>query len=90
VENASYSLTLCAERVAAVNAVAAGYRHWRAIAVASVGGVAPCGACRQFLAEFQLDIPVIMVDVIDGAKRISKLSKLLPDAFDGSSLPSST
>ena len=89
VENASYSLTLCAERVAAVSAVAAGYRHWRAIAVASVGGVAPCGACRQFLAEFQLDIPVIMVDVIDGSKRIAKLSKLLPDAFDGSSLPSS-
>ena len=88
VENASYSLTLCAERVAAASAVAAGYRHWKAIAIASVGGVPPCGACRQFLAEFELDIPVIMVDVIDGSRRTAQLSKLLPDAFDGSSLPS--
>lgn len=88
VENASYSLSVCAERVAASSAVAAGYRHWRAIAVASVGGVTPCGACRQFLAEFGLDITVIMVDVLDGSQRITKLSQLLPDAFDGSSLPS--
>jgi len=88
VENASYSMSLCAERVAASAAVAAGYRHWRAIAVASVGGVSPCGACRQFLAEFGLDITVIMVDVLDGSRRINKLSQLLPDAFDGSSLPS--
>ena len=88
VENASYSLTLCAERVAASSAVAAGYRHWQAIAIASVGGGTPCGACRQFLAEFELDIPVIMVDVLDGSRRIVQLSKLLPDAFDGSNLPS--
>lgn len=88
VENASYSLSVCAERVAASAAVAAGYRHWRAIAVASVGGVTPCGACRQFLAEFGMDVTVILVDVIDGSRRILKLSKLLPDAFDASSLPS--
>ena len=87
VENASYSLTLCAERVAASSAVAAGYRSWRAIAIASVGGVMPCGACRQFLSEFGNDIAVIAVDVIDGSKRIRRLSQLLPDAFDASSLP---
>jgi cytidine deaminase len=88
VENASYSLTLCAERVAASAAVAAGYRSWRAIAIASVGGVMPCGACRQFLSEFGNDLAVIVVDVIDGTKRTRKLSQLLPDAFDASSLPS--
>jgi cytidine deaminase len=88
VENASYSLTLCAERVAASAAVAAGYRSWRAIAIASVGGVMPCGACRQFLSEFGNDLVVIVVDVIDGTKRTRKLSQLLPDAFDASSLPS--
>ena len=88
VENASYSLSICAERVAASTAVAMGHRSWRAIAVASVGGVMPCGACRQFLSEFGTDVTVILVDVIDGSRRTRKLSQLLPDAFDGSSLPS--
>jgi cytidine deaminase len=87
VENSSYSLTLCAERVAASAAVAAGYRSWRAVAVASLGGVMPCGACRQFLSEFGTGVSVIAVDVIDGSRRIRKLSQLLPDAFDGSALP---
>ncbi|QDT11674.1 cytidine deaminase [Planctomycetes bacterium K23_9] len=87
VENASYSLSLCAERGAVVTAVAQGHRKWRGIAIASVGGVSPCGACRQFLAEFGLDLPVIMVDVIDGSRRVRQLAQLLPDAFDGSSLP---
>jgi cytidine deaminase len=86
VENASYSLCLCAERVAAAAAIAAGYRKWRAIAVATVGGASPCGACRQFLAEFGLDVAVIMVDVINGNKRIKTLSQLLPDAFDAANL----
>ena len=88
VENASYSLSICAERVAASAAIAAGYRKWRAIAIATVGGVTPCGACRQFLAEFGTDVTVIMVDVINGTKKIKKLSQLLPDAFDAASLPS--
>jgi cytidine deaminase len=87
VENASYSMSLCAERVAASAAVASGYRSWRAIAIASVGGVMPCGACRQFLSEFGADITVIVVDVIDNSRRVRKLSQLFPDAFDGSSLP---
>src|SRR5919106_5668640 len=52
VENASFGLTICAERVAASAAIAAGEREFAAIAVASRGGVTPCGACRQFLAEF--------------------------------------
>ena len=86
VENASYSLSLCAERGAAVTAVARGYRSWRAIAIASVGGVSPCGACRQFLSEFGLDLPVVLVDVLDGTKRIQQLRQLLPDAFDASNL----
>ena len=89
VENASYSMTICAERVAASTAVAKGYRTWRAIAIASVGGVMPCGACRQFLAEFGVDIPIYTVDVIDGECQTRKLSQLLPEAFDASSLPSS-
>ncbi len=87
VENASYSLSICAERVAASTAVARGYRVFQAIAIASVGGVSPCGACRQFLSEFGLDLQVIMADVLTGARQIRRLSQLLPDAFDASNLP---
>ncbi|TWU24215.1 Cytidine deaminase [Novipirellula galeiformis] len=87
VENASYSMCLCAERVAAASAIAAGYRSWRAIAIASVGGVPPCGACRQFLSEFGMDLHVITTDVLDGSFKKRKLTQLFPDAFDGSNLP---
>ena len=90
VENVSYGLSLCAERVAASTAVAAGFRSWGAIAVASVGGVTPCGACRQFLAEFGTAVTVVLVDVIDGSRRSVKLGDLLPDAFDGSTMPEHT
>lgn len=88
VENASYSLSICAERVAAAAAVASGHRSWIAMSVASVGGVMPCGACRQFLSEFGINLSLIMVDVLDGTRTVRQLSQLLPDAFDGSSLPS--
>ncbi len=87
VENASYSLCICAERGAAAAAVAQGYREWRAVAIATVGGVSPCGACRQFLAEFGLDLQVVMVNVLDGARQSMLLSQLLPKAFDASDLP---
>lgn len=87
VENASYSLSICAERVATATAVTQGYREFQAIAIASVGGVSPCGACRQFLSEFGGDMQIIMSDVLTGARQIRKLSQLLPDAFDASSLP---
>lgn len=87
VENASYSMCICAERVAATSAIAAGSRAWRAIAVATEGGVTPCGACRQFLSEFGMDLKVIMVDVRNGATRSRTMSELLPDAFDATSLP---
>lgn len=88
VENASYSLTICAERIAAGAAVAQGNRIWRGIAIASVGGAMPCGACRQFLAEFGMDLTVLAVDVIDGSREVRRLSKLLPDAFTGADIVS--
>jgi len=88
VENASFSLAICAERVAASAAVAAGYREWKAVAIASVGGVAPCGACRQFLAEFGLDLAIILVNLNDGSRRVCLLSQLLPDSFGGADLSS--
>ena len=82
VENASYGLTMCAERVAVGAAVAAGHRQFSAIAIASRGGVSPCGACRQVLAQFGIDLDIWLVDADDvhGLRR-SSLRSLLPDAF---------
>ena len=84
VENASFGLTLCAERVAAASAVAAGDRDFVAIAVASRGGVTPCGACRQFLAEFSPALPIVMVDSQQPTEvRQTTLDVLLPGRFEG-------
>lgn len=64
VENASFGLTLCAERSAMARAVAEGSRDLAAVAVCGPDGVfcPPCGACRQFLAEFSAEAPVFMID----------------------------
>jgi cytidine deaminase len=82
VENASYGLTLCAERVAAVKAVSAGQRSFEAIAIVSdqPQTLMPCGACRQFLQEFAPDLRVVC-EGTDGAREESRLSELLPRAF---------
>jgi cytidine deaminase len=82
VENASYGLTICAERAAVFAAVAAGQREFQALAVASAGGVTPCGACRQVLAEFAPDLPILLVDVDRPGEIVeANLRELLPAAF---------
>jgi cytidine deaminase len=82
VENASYGLTLCAERVALVSAVAAGETEFGAMAVATSGGASPCGACRQFAAEFRGDLPVLIVDADRPSQiRETNLAELLPEQF---------
>jgi cytidine deaminase len=84
VENASFGLTICAERVAASAAVAAGEREFAAIAIASRGGVAPCGACRQFLAEFNPNLSIVMFDSLQPDRvHESTLDRLLPGRFEG-------
>ena len=82
VENASYGLAICAERIAAGAAVAAGHRKITAVAVATKGGASPCGACRQFLAEFGDSMDVLLVDV-DNPQHLqtNSLDKLLPAQF---------
>jgi cytidine deaminase len=80
VENASYGLSMCAERVAAFSAAASGELEFDAIAVATEGGVAPCGACRQVLIEFGPKMRVIMVDSAGGHREFT-MDELLPDAF---------
>ncbi len=84
VENASFGLTICAERVAASSAVAAGEREFSAIVVVSQGGASPCGACRQFLAEFNPKLSIVMVDSLQQHEiHETTLSQLLPENFKG-------
>jgi cytidine deaminase len=81
VENASYGLSMCAERSAVFAAVARGVRDFVAIAVAGPDGVltSPCGACRQVLAEFNPNMMVIFTTP-DGATE-STVAELLPHSF---------
>ena len=82
VENASYGLTICAERAAAFAAVAAGARRVEAVAVVTDAErpTPPCGACRQVLSEFGPDAVVICA-TLAGAVVTYRLSDLLPAAF---------
>lgn len=89
VENASYGLCICAERTAAVKAVSEGFRKFRYcfVLTRSVNKVAPCGACRQFLAEFGLDLTLYLVG--SDRKYIKcQLRDLLPNAFTPAELES--
>ncbi|MCA9178484.1 MAG: cytidine deaminase [Planctomycetales bacterium] len=82
VENRSYGLTICAERVAVTAAVAAGERAFAHLALALPGPQPPCGACLQVLAEFCDDLPIWLVDPDqDTAPRLLRLAELLPQRF---------
>lgn len=85
VENATYGLTICAERVAVFKAVSEGAREFTRIAVAADTGVLtpPCGACRQILWEFCGDIEVILVN-LEGRMESLRLKDLYPRPFDDS------
>ena len=84
IENISYGLTVCAERIAIGNAIAAGEREFVAIAVVAdtVEPIVPCGACRQFLAEFAPDL-IIVSATLRGDQKVENLSHLLPDPKRG-------
>ena len=83
VENASYGLTVCAERNAVGAMVVEDGRRILAVAVCTENGVTPCGACRQVLSEFTDDEAVVPVWIVDGqgGVRETTLSALLPDDF---------
>jgi len=87
VENATYGLTVCAERVAVFKAVSEGARKFRRIVVAADTNVLtpPCGACRQILWEFCGDIEVILTN-LQGKTESLRLKDLFPRPFDASFL----
>lgn len=83
IENASYGLTVCAERVALLKALSEGKKRFRALAVVTAARkvTPPCGACRQLLWEYCGDIPVVLGN-LSGKKETHRLGALLPHAFD--------
>lgn len=85
VENAAYPATICAERVALSAAVAQGRHEFVALAVATRDGGAPCGTCRQVMAELGPEMAVYIADE-HGAYRTTSVRELLPDSFGPASL----
>lgn len=83
VENASYGLTICAERNAIANAVANGEKSILAIAIYSpnMQNCAPCGACRQVIFEFQGDKEVEIITQVNDGYKVYKINELLPEGF---------
>jgi cytidine deaminase len=81
VENSSFGLTVCAERNAVAAAVVTGARPTAVAVVANGTAVAPCGACRQVLAEFAAAMPVILATSAGGDRQVTSLDVLLPGAF---------
>jgi cytidine deaminase len=85
VENATYGLTVCAERVAIFKAISEGARKFTRVVVAADTDVLtpPCGACRQILWEFCGDVELVMVN-LNGKSEKLRLAELFPRAFDAS------
>ena len=87
VENATYGLTVCAERVAVFKAISEGVRKFKAIAVSADTQTLcpPCGACRQILWEFLGDVPLTLVN-LQGKTEHLRISDIFPRPFDASFL----
>ena len=87
IENATYGLTVCAERTAIFKAISEGERHFDAIAVVTdtESLTPPCGACRQIIWEFCGDVPVILSN-LEGKTETFRMSQLFPKPFDSSNL----
>jgi len=87
IENATYGLTVCAERVAIFKAISEGERGFDAVAVVTDADslTPPCGACRQLLWEFCGDVPVILANY-KGKTETEAMRDLFPKPFDASNL----
>ena len=83
VENSTFGLTVCAERVAIWKALSEGVREFRTVAVVTGADAPtpPCGACRQILWQFAGDVPIVSATV-DGKRKRYRLSEIFPEPFD--------
>ncbi len=81
VENAAYPSSICAERAAIFKAVTEGERRFVACAVVTDNGGSPCGACRQVMAEFGLDLVVLIANRSGEVVKETTIRQLLPFAF---------
>jgi cytidine deaminase len=86
VENAAYPAGICAERTAVFKAVTAGEKDYKAIAVVTANGGTPCGSCRQVMAEFSLEMMVIVLDQTGKIVLDTTVADLLPGAFGPNNL----
>lgn len=87
IENVSYGLTVCAERVALFNALSQGARRFIALALSAEEPVTPCGACRQVLAEFcDASLPIALTDHQGSGVRLTHLGALFPEPFASETL----
>ncbi len=91
VENATYGATSCAERTAYGTAIAQGVREFVALCVVTdvEEPAAPCGICRQVIAEFSDDLPVLLAST-NGARKYVSLNELLPHRFSGHDMESTS
>lgn len=87
IENATFGLTMCAERVAIFKAISEGNNKFQKIAIVADTGklTPPCGACRQIIWEFCGDVEVLMAN-LQGKTEIFQMRELFPNAFDGTFL----
>ena len=85
IENSSYSLTICAERVALFKAISEGYTTFKAMSVSTENAGMPCGACRQVIWELCGDIPIYICDE-EGLVSTNNSKDLIPDPFDKTKL----
>lgn len=83
IENGSFSMTICAERCAMFSAVAAGYRHFKTIAIVAdtKRAVSPCGACRQVMTEFMNADDQVILTNLNGDKIDTTVAGVLPYSF---------
>ena len=85
IENSSYSLTCCAERVAIFKAISEGYKKFKALSVSTNNGGMPCGACRQVIWDLCGNIPIYICDNKNLIKTL-KTIELIPHPFDKNKL----
>lgn len=83
IENGSYSMTICAERVAMFGAILAGYHHFKAIAITgdTREAISPCGACRQVMTEFMKPEDQVILTNLNGEVKKTTVAQILPYSF---------